>query len=286
MFFFFSGLARLSTRSLAAVLSFMATGVISASACSETCPFYPYLRTSFDSVSKYLPTSTTITIGTIISSLAAGSAISGFLRKSPSPNATKSELDDYTNNRRKIIPSIFSGIFFAMGLVISKMTVSSKIYGFLNIKGGIANGTWDPTLACVMGGGLIVSFISYQFVKGFNAFKVRFAFSLMYCNVSNHVTETSPSVQLQNTNVLECPISQKKDGGHFSVPTSKIIDKNLIIGESLFGLGWGFAGLCPGPAMFLAVAGYPNILYRWWPSFFIGSYLAEKVKNRSSHTYS
>lgn len=254
------GLARLSTRSLAAVLSFMATGVISASACSETCPFYPYLRTSFDSVSKYLPTSTTITIGTVIASLAAGSAISGFLRKSPSPNATKSELDDYTNNRSKIIPSIFSGMFFAMGLVISKMTVSSKIYGFLNIKGGITNGTWDPTLACVMGGGLIVSFISYQFVKGFNAFK--------------------------NINALECPISQKKDGGHFSVPTSKIIDKNLIIGESLFGLGWGFAGLCPGPAMFLAVAGYQNILFRWWPSFFIGSYLAEKLKNRSSHSYS
>ena len=174
LFFFFSGLARLSTRSLAAVLSFMATGVISASACSETCPFYPYLRTSFDSVSKYLPTSTTITIGTVIASLAAGSAISGFLRKSPSPNATKSELDDYTNNRSKIIPSIFSGMFFAMGLVISKMTVSSKIYGFLNIKGGITNGTWDPTLACVMGGGLIVSLISYQFVKGFNAFKVSY----------------------------------------------------------------------------------------------------------------
>lgn len=246
------GLARLSTRSLVAVLAFMATGVISASACSETCPFHPYLRDSFASVGKYLPTDTTITVGTIIASLAAGSAISGFLRKSPSPNATKAEQDEYTNNRRKIIPSIFSAAFFAMGLVVSKMTVSSKIYGFLNVK-GINAGTWDPTLACVMGGGLVVSFLSYQLVKGFNVFK--------------------------NNKALECPITQKKDGGHFSVPTNKVIDRNLIVGEALFGLGWGIAGLCPGPAMFLAVVGYPNVLLRWWPSFYVGTFLAEKMKN-------
>jgi len=230
----------------------MATGVISASACSETCPFHPYLRDSFASVGKYLPTDTTITVGTIIASLAAGSAISGFLRKSPSPNATKAEQDEYTNNRRKIIPSIFSAAFFAMGLVVSKMTVSSKIYGFLNVK-VINAGTWDPTLGCVMGGGLVVSFLSYQLVKGFNVFK--------------------------NNKALECPITQKKDGGHFSVPTNKVIDRDLIVGEALFGLGWGIAGLCPGPAMFLAVVGYPNVLLRWWPSFYVGTFLAEKMKN-------
>lgn len=245
------GLARLSTRSLVAVLAFMATGVISASACSETCPFHPYLRDSFASVGKYLPTNTTITIGTVLASLAAGSAISGFLRKSPSPNAAKSEQDEYTNNRRKIIPSIFSAVFFAMGLVVSKMTVSSKIYGFLNMK-GVHSGTWDPTLACVMGGGLVVSFLSYQLVKGFNVFK--------------------------NNNALECPITQK-NGGHFSIPTNKVIDRNLIVGEALFGLGWGIAGLCPGPAMFLAVVGYPNVVLRWWPSFYVGTFLAEMMKN-------
>mmetsp|Transcript_2763 Transcript_2763/g.4205 ORF Transcript_2763/g.4205 Transcript_2763/m.4205 type:complete len:382 (-) Transcript_2763:143-1288(-) len=246
------GLARLSKRSLVAVLSFMATGVISASACSVTCPFYPYFRASYESVVNSLPTNTTITIGTVIASLAAGSAISGFLRKSPSPNATKTEQDEYTNNRRKIIPSIFSAAFFAIGLVTSGMTISSKIYGFLNVK-GISAGTWDPTLACVMGGGLVVSFLSYQLVKGFNVFK--------------------------NDKALECPLTQKKDGGKFSVTTSKVIDTKLFIGEAMFGLGWGIAGLCPGPAMFLAVAGYQNVLMRWWPSFFVGAFLAEKVKN-------
>jgi uncharacterized protein len=38
------GMARLSTRSLVGVLTFMATGVLSATGCSKTCPFHPWLR--------------------------------------------------------------------------------------------------------------------------------------------------------------------------------------------------------------------------------------------------
>ncbi len=232
------------------VLCFMATGILSATGCSETCPFHPYLRDSYDSVAKHLPTQTTIAIGTVIASLAAGAALPGFLRKAPA-NATKQERDEHDDNRRKLVPAIFSAAFFSLGLVVSQMTISSKIYGFLNVK-GMKDGTWDPTLACVMGGGLIVSFLSYQWVKGFNVFK--------------------------NTKALECPLSQKTSTGHFNIPTNKVIDNKLIIGEAIFGLGWGMAGLCPGPAMFLACAGYPNVLLRWWPSFFVGSFLAEKVK--------
>ena len=35
----------------------------------------------------------------------------------------------------------------------------------------------------------------------------------------------------------------------FSVPTSQIIDKRLIVGSAVFGIGWGLVGLCPGPAL-------------------------------------
>mmetsp|Transcript_24956 Transcript_24956/g.53161 ORF Transcript_24956/g.53161 Transcript_24956/m.53161 type:complete len:280 (-) Transcript_24956:110-949(-) len=246
------GLARRSPRSLTAVLAFMTTGIFVATGCSAGCPFNPYLRENYESVAKHLPTDFTIGIGTVVASLAAGAAMPGFLRKAPHQNATETEKHEHDNNKRKIVPAIFSAVFFSLGLAISQMTTSSKIYGFLNVK-GLKNGTWDPTLACVVGGGLAVSFISYQFVNGLNA--------------------------LKNSKVLECPLSQKPPTGQFNVPTNKVIDRKLIIGEAMFGLGWGIAGLCPGPAMFLACAGYPNVLLKWWPSFFIGSFLAEKLKS-------
>lgn len=248
------GLARLSTRSLAAVLTFMATGIFAATGCSKTCPFHPYLRDSYDSVARHLPTEATIATGTVIASLAACAALPGLLRRGPH-DAGEKERDKHDNDKRKIVPAMVSATFFSLGLVVSQMTISSKIYGFLNVK-GLRDGSWDPTLVCVMGGGLIVSFLSYQWVKGVNVFK--------------------------NRKAITCPLSQKASIGHFNVPTNKVIDAKLLIGEAVFGLGWGIAGLCPGPAMFLGIAGYPNVLLRWWPSFFVGSFLAEKLKSLSA----
>ncbi|KAL3807039.1 hypothetical protein ACHAXA_010426 [Cyclostephanos tholiformis] len=246
------GLARRSTRSLAAVLSFMAAGVLSATACSPTCPFYPYFRESLETIAGHKPTVSNKAIGTAIAALASALTLPGLLRRTPK-NLDAKESDEIiqVNNKRKVIPAIVSGAIFSLGLKISGMTVSSKINGFLNVK-GIKNGSWDPTLACVMGGGLIVSFVSYQWVKGFNIVK--------------------------NDKALECPLSQKSSGGNFNIPTNSVIDSKLLIGEVMFGLGWGIAGLCPGPAMFLACAGNQNVLFGWLPSFFIGSLLAETIK--------
>ena len=246
------GMARLSRRSLVAVLSFMSTGIMAASGCSPTCPFNPYFRTSYDAVSGHLPTEGTKTLAAVLASIAAGAALPGILRKL-SPGASEEERSAFENSRRKILPSMASAALFSLGLFVSKMTVSSKIYGFLNLK-TMREGEWDPTLACVMGSGLLVSFISYQFVKGWNVVK-------------------------NDSCALETPLCQKAPTGHFSVPTNKSIDNNLLIGEVFFGLGWGVAGLCPGPAMFLAFAGYPNVLLRWFPSFFVGAWLAERVKS-------
>lgn len=61
------------------------------------------------------------------------------------------------------------------------------------------------------------------------------------------------------------------------MPTNTIIDRKLLVGEAIFGVGWGIAGLCPGPAMVLACAGVPNVLFLWMPAFVMGSYLAEKI---------
>ena len=163
-------MARLSARSFTAVASFMAMGILSGTVGSPTFPLSPKLRGTVDSLDEYLPTEMTVAIVAVIVSLVAGAAMAGILRKGPE-EASKDEKDIITNNRRKIIPSMISAILFSLGLVISKMTWLSKIYGFLNMK-GFKTGTWDPTLLCVMGGGFLVSFLSYQFVKGFNVIKV------------------------------------------------------------------------------------------------------------------
>ena len=80
-----------------------------------------------------------------------------------------------------------------------------------------------------MGGGLLVSMASYQFVRGYALF------------------DTSRLA-------LSCPLSQKKTTGKFSVPTNKIVDANLVLGAAVFGIGWGIGGLCPGPAIAKAIA--------------------------------
>ena len=240
-------MARLSGRSFVGVVCFMGTGILSASLCSSESPLYPYMRASSESAAKYLPTKATVIASAVIASLMASVALIGLLRNDHGESSQEEQIK-LRSNKMKTIPSILAASFFAIGLIVSQMTLSSKIYGFLDMR-GLTNGTWDPTLAFVMGGGLFVSFLSYQWVKGFGVIK--------------------------NSRALECPLMQKE----FSVPSNKVIDKNLIVGELLFGLGWGVAGLCPGPAMVLACAGHRNILLLWWPMFYVGVALAEMVKN-------
>lgn len=97
------------------------------------------------------------------------------------------------------------GALFGLGLAVSGMTNPAKVLGFLDITG-----RWDPTLAVVMGAGLLVNLIGYRLTLG----RPGPAFS--------------PA---------------------FQIPTRKDIDMPLIVGAVLFGLGWGIGGFCPGPAI-------------------------------------
>jgi uncharacterized membrane protein YedE/YeeE len=147
----------------------------------------------------------------------------------------------------KLIPAVVAGALFALGLALSGMVIPSKILGFLNLF-LLNQGTWDPTLLTVMAGGSIFSWISYQFVEGVGILSNKFA--------------------------IECP----RGSSSFAIPTNSAVDFHLVGGALCFGVGWGIAGLCPGPALFLAASGTAPIIHFWWPTYIAGAFLAQKVK--------
>ncbi len=66
----------------------------------------------------------------------------------------------------------------------------------------------------------------------------------------------------------------------FIIPSKKNIDKNLIIGASMFGVGWGLTGLCPGPA--ISALSFINInIYIFVLFMFIGFYLGNFFQNKN-----
>ena len=105
----------------------------------------------------------------------------------------------------KLIFALATGIIFGIGIAISGMIDPAKVFNFFDIAG-----TWDPSLAFVMGGGVIVTFFGYRFVA----------------------TRSAPIF-----------------GDRFHKPASSVINGQLIGGSALFGIGWGIAGFCPGAAI-------------------------------------
>jgi len=106
---------------------------------------------------------------------------------------------------KKNIAALIAGLLFGLGLAISQMTNPAKVLNFLDITG-----TWDPTLAFVMGGAVLVTLISFRFILK------------------------------QDRPLFE---------GQFHLPTRSDIDSRLLGGAALFGIGWGLAGYCPGPGV-------------------------------------
>lgn len=128
------------------------------------------------------------------------------------------------------------GVVFGFGLAISGMTEPTKVIGFLNVR----SGQWDPSLMCVLGGAVLVSFASYR-AKALS--KV-----------------VAPMLDLK-----------------FFVPTSTKIDVRLVLGGVLFGLGWAVAGFCPGPVVAnLFQLGF--VAPTWLACMLIGGILVQAVE--------
>ena len=131
--------------------------------------------------------------------------------------------------------ALAAGLIFAAGLTLGGMTDPRKVQGFLDV-GGIFAGRWDPSLAFVMGGALLVSLIAFATVR-----------------------------------TKEAPWANAK----FEWPTRRGIDAPLVIGAVLFGTGWGIAGYCPGPALASVITGGADVLW-FVASMLIGMFVAKK----------
>ncbi len=106
--------------------------------------------------------------------------------------------------------------------------LSGIIFGFGLLLSGMSNpakvtafldlaGNWDPSLAFVMAGAIAVATPAFVWAKR------------------------------HNRSLLNAPMQLSAAG---------IIDRKLILGSAAFGIGWGLAGFCPGPALVSSAAGY------------------------------
>lgn len=129
------------------------------------------------------------------------------------------------------------GLLFGIGLVVSGMSDPAKVLNFLDLFG-----SWDPSLAFVMGGAVITAFIGYRIVL------------------------RRPK-----------PVASSS----FHLPASSAIDRRILVGPAIFGIGWGLGGFCPGPALTAVTLGAAGA-YAFLPMMFVGMWLARLATSRTS----
>jgi uncharacterized membrane protein YedE/YeeE len=117
-----------------------------------------------------------------------------------------------------IVSAFIVGLVFGIGLIMAGMTNPAKVQGFLDLAGN-----WDPSLAFVMGGAILVGLVAFRFAGK------------------------------RQRSLL---------GEAMRLPTATHIDRRLVLGGLAFGAGWGLAGFCPGPALAsLATGGVKALIF-------------------------
>ncbi len=131
--------------------------------------------------------------------------------------------------------ALLSGLIFGFGLILGGMADPAKVLNFLDLFG-----TWDPSLAFVMGGAIAVA---------------------------------APGFALL-TRMRSTPFFDTE----FRMPTRSDLDPRLLSGAALFGVGWGLGGFCPGPALTaLPIAATGTLIFV--PFMLIGMWLARHADN-------
>lgn len=214
------GLPRLSPRSLVAVLTFMGTGAITAH-WSRLPENAAVLTTPTDeSLGPLIPT----VVGAVGALYVAMNLPSIYKKVFGAPSAPPKKGAPEIEPFQMHVASFGSSLLFGLGLGISGMCNPNRVLRFLDFLG--AEG-WDPTLASVLGGGVMVTLLSFNYFK-----------------------KSKAPIALCGKNV---PLCDNLNIG--TVPPNMVVDWKLLLGSALFGIGWGLAGMCPGPAMVVAAGG-------------------------------
>lgn len=108
-----------------------------------------------------------------------------------------------------ILVQFLAGLLLGLGLVVSGMSDPAKVLNFLDLA-AIPSGGWDPSLAFVMAGAIALAFLGFRAV-------------------------------LRRPRPLFDSV--------FHLPGATGIDRRILVGPAIFGIGWGLAGFCPGPAL-------------------------------------
>jgi uncharacterized membrane protein YedE/YeeE len=116
----------------------------------------------------------------------------------------------------QVVSAFIVGLVFGIGLIVAGMTDPSKVLGFLDLAGN-----WNPSLAFVMGGAILVGLVAFRFAGK------------------------------RERSLL---------GDAMRLPTARQVDRRLVLGGLAFGAGWGMGGFCPGPALASLAAGSPKPL--------------------------
>lgn len=115
----------------------------------------------------------------------------------------------------RLLTGFLIGLIFGTGIAVSGMINPAKVLNFFDFFG-----TWDPSLAFVMGGALAVAIPGYRLVLG----------------------RPAPAFE-----------------DRFQLPDTRVIDRRLVLGSATFGIGWGIAGFCPGGALPAIGSGEPAV---------------------------
>lgn len=136
----------------------------------------------------------------------------------------------------RLIAALIAGTLFGFGLSVAQMIDPAKVLNFLD-----PIGTWDPSLAFVMGGGLAVNALLTPFI----------------------LKRGKPLL-----------------AEYFQLPGKVHVDARIVIGGLIFGAGWGIAGYCPGP-MITSLSFADSDILTVFAAFVVGTFAARWVLARS-----